>query len=245
MCVHSSVFELFNIWSTVKEFATQWEGKSVHVVNDNVGAVCIAARGCLRNVCLHALAVAVLRECWRFNIKLSLQFLSGEGIVEAGADGLSRGSDWGDCVLVASSFARLFAWNMVEVDLFCAPGAIQWEPRTGIQLEAVSPYPVERQLGWDGLQFSSKKRLYAFPPSNLLLQLMSRVVTLGLQAVIVGPVWPAAPWWPLVVDKPFLELGLVANCIRPGQSKVEHPFGYSYDAEAAKRQTMRAWAFNM
>lgn len=42
--MYSSVLELFNVWSTVKEFAQHWEGKSVHVLNDNVGAVFIAAK---------------------------------------------------------------------------------------------------------------------------------------------------------------------------------------------------------
>lgn len=245
LCVHSSVFELFNLWSTVKEFAQRWQGRSVHILNDNVGAVYIAGRGCLRNVCLHALAVAVLRECWRFDIKLSLQYLSGEGIIESGADGLSRGADVGDCMLVPRTFARLYAWKWVEVDLFCAPEAIQRDPLTGSQLEAVSPYPVNKQLGWDGLQFCSQKRLYAFPPTSILLQFLARAVAQKLRVVVVGPVWSQAPWWPLVVDKPTLELGLVANCIKPGQSGVAHPFGYSYEPAAATQQQMRAWAFNM
>jgi hypothetical protein len=246
LCVHSSVFELFNLWSTLIEFSKTWEGKSVHMLNDNVGAVYVAAKGCLKNQCLHALSVAILRECWRFDIRLSLQYLSGEGIIAAGADGLSRGADVGDCILVPRTFARLFAWNMVEVDLFCAPRAIQHDPTTGSQLEAVSPYPVNKQLGWDGLQFCcTQKRLYAFPPTSLMLPLLSRVVELGLRVVVVGPAWPTAPWWSLVVNQPKLELGLVANCIKPGQSNVGHPFGYSFEPAAAKQQLMLAWAFNL
>jgi hypothetical protein len=175
---------------------------------------------------------------------LSLQYLSGEGIIAAGADGLSRGADV-DCILVSRTFERLFAWREVEVDVFCSPGAIQWDPVTGSQLEAVSPYPVDKQVGWDGLQFVSQKRLYAFPPTCLLLRFLSRVVELGLRAVVVGPAWPTEAWWPLVVNKPTLELGTVANCIRPGQGSVGHPFGYTYKQQVANKQLMLAWAFNM
>jgi hypothetical protein len=148
-------------------------------------------------------------------------------------------------MLVPGTFARLFAWHWVEVDLFCAPRAIQHDPVTRSQLEAVSPYPVNKQIGWDGLQFVSQKRLYAFPPTSLMLPLLSRVIELGLRVVVVGPAWPSAPWWSLVVKKPMLELGLVANCIKPGQSNVGHPFGYSFEPTAAKQQLMMAWAFNM
>jgi hypothetical protein len=97
--VHSSTVELFNILSTVTEFAEQWKGKTVHIVNDNVGAVYIAGRGCSKTVCLHALAVAIWVLCWQFDIQLSRQYLSAEGIIASGADGLSRDCDAGDCTL--------------------------------------------------------------------------------------------------------------------------------------------------
>jgi hypothetical protein len=118
------------------------EGGAVQVLNDNVEAAYVAARGCLRNVCLQALAVAVLRRCWQFNIKLTLQYLSGEGITAAGADGLSRGADMGTRMLEQRTFARLFNWNSVEIDLFCSPEAIQGDPLSSNQPEAVSSYPV-------------------------------------------------------------------------------------------------------
>lgn len=57
----------------------------------------------------------------------------------------------------------MFAWKSVEdIELFCAPGAVQCEADTGEQLEDVSPYTVNKQLGWDGLQFYSQKKLHAY-----------------------------------------------------------------------------------
>lgn len=70
----------------------------------------------------------------------------------------------GDCVLSPRAFARLFAWQQVEVDLFCAPEAMHWHPETGGQLAAVSPYPKNKQLGLDGPQFYSEKILMRFRP---------------------------------------------------------------------------------
>jgi hypothetical protein len=79
----------------------------------------------------------------------------------------------------------------------------------------------------------------------MLLKLLSRVVDPGLPVVVVGPAWPTAPWWPLVMARPTLELGLVANYIKPGQSNVGHPFGYACEPAAAEQQFMLGWVLNM
>lgn len=59
------------------------------------------------------------------------------------------------------------------------------------------------------------------------------MIELGLQAVVVGPVWPQATWWPMVAQKSYLDLGLVSNWVVPGDSGVAHPFGSTYEPKAA------------
>jgi hypothetical protein len=142
-------------------------------------------------------------------------------------------------------FATLFQWKQVDVDLFCSPGAVQYNPVSRQQLEAVSPYRMEHQVGWDGLKFVSQKRLYAFPPTALLTRLISRVESLGLQTIIVGPAWEGAPWWPLVVNKDKLYLGTVKDCLAQGRGGCAHPFGPSFDPVGAAQQVLWAWSFNM
>ena len=91
----SSIFELLNVWNVVKECRVQWQGKLIQVCSDNVGAVFILGRGCMKNHCLHALSLGIWRNCYQWDISLCAQYVGGDGIIAAGADGLSRDSDYG------------------------------------------------------------------------------------------------------------------------------------------------------
>jgi hypothetical protein len=127
----STVFELLNIWNVVEELKDYRTGESVQICSDNLGAVFIMGRGCMKNSCLNALSLGIWQVAWQKDISLCAQYIGGDGIIAAGADGLSRDSDYGDCRLRAAVFARLWeVWHM-EVDLFCSPSATQCNPRTG------------------------------------------------------------------------------------------------------------------
>jgi hypothetical protein len=126
----STVFELLNTWNVVKEFEGAWTGESVQIRSDNVGAVFIIGRGCMRNSCLHALSLGIWQVAWQMDIDLWAQHIRGDGIIAAGANGLSRYSDYGDCRLRPSVFARLWdTWRM-EVDLFCYPSGTHCNTQT-------------------------------------------------------------------------------------------------------------------
>jgi hypothetical protein len=75
------------------------------------------------------------------------------------------------------------------------------------------------RYGW--LSYVSHRVLFAFPPTSLLMAVLSRVHTLGLQCVVVGPVWPDQPWWHWVAGlqkAKRLALGKVQACICKGES---------------------------
>lgn len=245
MAVSSTAFELLNIWNVVEEFRNDWADTSVQICSDNVGAVFILGRGCMKNNCLHALSLGVWRIAWEHSISLCAQYIGGDGIIAAGADGLSRDSDYGDCRLRPQVFAQLWkAWRM-EIDLFCSPGTIQCNPLTGEALEAVSPYRCAHRVGIDGLTFASTKVLYAFPPSALLSTLIPRAVKLGLKVVLVVPVWPCAAWWPLIKHLPVIDCGKVRDCVVPGEAGLCHPFGPSFNVEQARNTELQARALNV
>jgi Reverse transcriptase (RNA-dependent DNA polymerase) len=241
----SSVFELLNVWNVVEEFHTSWRGNLVQICSDNVGAVFIMGRGCMKNHCLHALSLGIWRVCWQWDISLCAQYIGGDGIIAAGADGLSRDSDYGDCRLKTEVFNQLWdRWRM-EVDLFCSPSATQRNPQTGELLWAVSPYKCERRIGVDGLTFRSTKVLYAFPPTALLPALVPRVVALGLRVVLIIPVWTQAEWWPLVCALPTVSCGKVRHSVVAGEANLSHPFGPSFRLDQALETEIQAKAFNL
>ena len=241
----STVFELLNIWNVVEEFKNKWSHETVLICSDNVGAVFIMGKGCMKNNCLHALSLAVWRTSWEYDIQLCAQYIGGDGIIASGADGLSRDSEYGDGMLKESVFAQIWEIWRPEVDLFCSPETVQKHPHTGQQLLAVSPYRCRNRVGTDGLTFSSARVLYAFPPSAVLMSLIARVRKLGLKVVLVLPCWPQAPWWPLVCEYQYWSCGKVQDCVISGQAGLCHPFGPSFDIEEAKHTEMRAIGINM
>jgi hypothetical protein len=241
----STAFELLNIWNVVAEFNATWAGSSVQVCSDNVGAVFITSKGCMRNACLHALSLGIWRMCWEHNISLSTQYIGGDGIIASGADGLSRDSDYGDCRLKGCVFARLWEVWPMEIDLFSSPTSRQYHPYTGEPLHAVSPYYCKQRVGVDGLTFTSAKVLFAFPPSALLSALIPRAIKLGLKMVVVVPQWKEAEWWPLVSSLPTIECGKVQACVMAGESGMEHPFGPSFDIYEALNTSLVAKAINL
>jgi Reverse transcriptase (RNA-dependent DNA polymerase) len=215
MNVHSTAFELLNMGLTVNELGHQWENRTVQILTDNVGAAFIAGRGCMKNAALHAVSLMLWEKCLEHRVQLCFQYLAGDGIIAAGADGLSRDSDYADCMLRQWAFRLLWDREPMQVDLFCSPSTVQNNPYTGTQLQAVSPYFISGQVGRDGLLFVSHLVLYAFPPSSVLMPLLSRVHNLGLRCVVVGPVWSDQPWWHWVAALPAskrCKLGKVQSC---------------------------------
>lgn len=242
----STTFELLNIWNVVEEFKQTWKGSTIQICSDNVGSVFITGRGCMRNPCLHALSLGIWRLCWEWRISLCTQYIGGDGIIAAGADGLSRDSDYGDCRLLADVFAILWeSWGPMDIDLFSSPTSRQRHPLTGELLWAVSPYRCEKRAGVDGLTFRSNKLLFAFPPAAILPALIPRVIKLGLRVVVTVPVWVQAEWWPLVSDWRTIACGKVKDCVLAGEAGLSHPFGPSFDTGVALTTELQAKAINL
>jgi hypothetical protein len=60
--------ELLNTWNVVQEFKETWSGESVQMCSDNVEAVFIMGRSCMRNSCLHALSLRIWQLAWQRGI---------------------------------------------------------------------------------------------------------------------------------------------------------------------------------
>jgi hypothetical protein len=241
----STEFELANIADELEAQAQHLAGKHVLVVTDNVGAAHIASKGCQGNRRLHAASLRLWAQCMRYDVALSTQWLSGEGIIKSGADGLSRGEDVYDCRLTRAAFQELWeTWGPFEVDCCAAPGAVQREPDTGRLLQFVSPYG-DGAIWADVMTLQHGGRLYAFPPLPIIGGLVEHVRREGLRMVMVLPEWPTRPWWPCVAaEKNYMELGRVRDVVERGAAGHAHPFGATFGVEEALRTRLRATAFN-
>lgn len=243
---HSTTFELYTMLLTLQNEAERLAGKRVHVCTDNVGSAFIASKGCAKNRQLHAWAMAIWQLCLQWDIKLSMQYLAGDGIIVSGADGLSRGSDPYNCTLSVSAFQRLWQWKgPFEVDTFAAPGAVAMHPGTKVALDCVSPFVMPKRLHSDALSFVSERTLYAFPPPGLIHNYLHLVNTHSMRCVLIVPEWTTSIWWPLVSSLPTFRLGPVKSCVKKGESGLAHPFGRSFSLEQALDTELLAVAINM
>jgi hypothetical protein len=239
----STHFELQNLVRMCMEHGEEYRGSRFHVCTDNVGAAFIAGKGCMGNSRLNALAIQLWAVCLQFDLAVSTQYLCGDGIIVSGADGLSRGEDVYDCQLGSRVFQQLWEWGgPFEIDCCASPGAIQRNPVSGQDLEAVSPYLPEA-IYTDALTFTSHKRLYAFPPACLIGQLVAHVLESGLHMVMVVPRWQTQSWWAQVVGLAALSLGRVGEVVIPGFSGARHPFGRGFEEGMAIETELVAIAF--
>jgi hypothetical protein len=241
---HSTVFELRTIVGLLDQKGESWQGKRVHVCTDNVGAAFIAGKGCMKEGVLHALAIRLWRVALKWDVDVSTQYLAGDGIILAGADGLSRGEDHFNCVLNKQVFRRLWSWKgPFDVDCCASEGAVQQHPISGVSLPCVSPFlscAVHRNV----LTFVHTGRLYAFPPAPLIARLVAHVVNHGLRMVMVVPDWPTSSWYSSLWNRDRLVLGMVDKVADKGSAGLGHPFGKNFEREW-QSVSMLAVAFNL
>ena len=133
----------------------------------------------------------------------SAQHLPGKLNIRADRESriLTDSSDW---KLNPNLFqAILRTWGPLEIDLFASrltfqlPRFASWKPDPlAIQTDAFT-------MNWQ------KIRGYAFPPFALIGRCLQQVMSQKVeQLILISPVWPAQPWYPLLlqlcIDLPIL-----------------------------------------
>ena len=132
-------------------------------------------------------------------------------------------------------------WGPLQVDLFASrltfqlPQFVSWKPDPhAIAIDAFL-------MNWGDI------RGYAFPPFALVGRCLQQVMTQNVDhLVLVAPVWPAQPWYPvllhLAVDKPLLLPVTPEHLMKDSQA---HPLtnlqlaGWVLSASAIKHQVFR------
>ncbi|KZR97527.1 Uncharacterized protein APZ42_007544, partial [Daphnia magna] len=100
-------------------------------------------------------------------------------------------SDW---MLLSDRFKALHLIWPTEVDLFEAawnrqlPKFVSWIPQPNAA--AVNAF----SLSWYNL------RAYAFPPFALILRCLAKIKRERADLVLICPLWPSQPWWPLLLE---------------------------------------------
>ncbi|XP_019905069.2 uncharacterized protein LOC105026845 [Esox lucius] len=189
---HINWLELDTIRRVLLHFAPALRGRDVLVWSDNRTAVAYVNRqGGVRSLPLHLLAVQIWE--WAHMHLRSLRALHIPGELNVGADLLSRGGprddEWRLHPDIVAELWRRF--GRAQVDLFASREdahcplwySLRARDRPPLGVDALAHRPWPRAL------------LYAFPPLQCILPVMSRVRSEGLSLILIAPFRPGALWF--------------------------------------------------
>lgn len=191
---HINELELWAAFFAVKSFAPHSKRISIRIFIDNTTAVSYINKcGGTRSRSLSRVAEEISFWCESRGISLEAFFIPGRLNTAADAESRAKGdsSDWRLCADVFNEIARLWP---VDIDLFASawssqlPEFCSWRPQPGAY--AVNAF----SINW--AEFNG----YAFPPFSLILTCLNKIRRELADVVLVAPVWPSQPWYPLLLE---------------------------------------------
>ena len=197
---HISVLELKAAFFALKSFLKNHSHKVVCLKVDNTTAVAhVINKGGTHSPCVLALTLALWQWCLERYIMISAQHVPRK--LKTIADSESRvfndSSEWKLDPQTIFPFLKGCKIDLVASRLSTQP------PRY------VSWRSVPEALHTDALTMHwAPCKGYAFPPFNLIPAVLNKATQDKADIVLVAPIWPAQPWWPLqlslLVEHPVL-----------------------------------------
>ena len=184
--------ELAAVELGVESFAERVRGCVVKWCSDNQAAVLILQNGS-RVPELQVIARRVYVSCASWGVRLVPVWVPREENTEA--DALSRAVDLNDWGVADGAFQRISTrWGAAVADLFA-------DNTNARAASFFAQRPLPGATGVDGLTASwPPGLLFACPPWALLGRLLRRLMTSKRkeELVIIVPLWPSQPWWPVL-----------------------------------------------
>ena len=191
--LHINILEMTAVHLALKAWAPSLKGSTVAWYADNKTVVAhLLKEGGTRAWDLCLLTKQVFKLLDRWTITLRPAYL--KGIANSGADALSRGKEVKEWHLAPQTAKLLFrSWGRPNWDLFADRHNSQC--RQYFTLDRTDP----RAAGVDAfLQdwASLQGRLYAFPPPQLVPQVLATMVRHKVNLTVIAPCWEDAAWLP-------------------------------------------------
>ena len=171
-------------------------GSHIRLVLDNQTAVLCIKRGGSRSLSLNAVVLSLEKLREKHGWFLSAVHLAG--VRNVLADSLSRDSvqetEW---ALDHNSFLEVqAALPDLQLDLFAT--------QVNHKLPSfVTPYFHTGAVATDAMSLDWNRwdRVYLFPPVNMLLKVLDKLRDFRGRAILVAPLWPNSPWFPLLLER--------------------------------------------
>jgi hypothetical protein len=192
--LHINCLELLGALYALQSFAKNAHGLSIRIHLDNSTAVCyINKGGGTKSTELTKIAKELTSFCEQREISIVATHLAGVLNIEADRESRAT-SDASDWMLDRAIFRKLQIVWPTEIDLFSSfwnaqlPAYVSWRPQP--ESTAINAF----SINWSG------RMGYAFPPFALLSKCLEKIRKEAANIVMVCPVWPAQPWFPVLLE---------------------------------------------
>ena len=200
---HINVLEMKAAWLALQHFQNLLKNKVVLLSTDNsTVATYINKQGGTKSVDLCALTWRILTWTKRNNITLSAKHIPG--CLNVMADLLSRShkvlnTEWSLNPQIFRELTKKL--GTPNIDMFAT--------YLNNKLPTyVSPFPDPAAWAMDAMSIDwTDLHLYAYPPTNLLTKVISKIRREPCKVLLIAPLWPQMPWFPdlqrLIVQDPI------------------------------------------
>ncbi|KZS06357.1 Uncharacterized protein APZ42_030220 [Daphnia magna] len=192
--LHINCLELLGALFALKSFVGASHRLSVKMYLDNSTAVCyINKGGGTRSAELTSIAKLITDFCEQRQLSIEAVHLAGALNIEADAESRS-GPDASDWVLNRDVFRNLREIWPMDVDLFGSfwnaqlPRYVSWRPQP--EAMAVNAFSVN----WGDFVG------YVFPPFSMIPKCLEKIRREKANVIMICPVWPAQPWYPVMLE---------------------------------------------
>lgn len=215
---HINVREMAAVYNAIRSFEDRIRGRSVLVRSDNTTVVASLNRMVGRSDALHLVTKAVLNRCCELGVTLKAVHLRGQ--LNTVADALSRTVDNYDWELAPHVFQRLQdRWGPHTIDRF-ASDLNSHLPRFNSRFLCPGTEHVDAfSTSWAG------ENNFVNAPFRFLSRVLRHILASGATATVIAPLWPAQPWFPLLlrlaVDTPEWIPNVPASYRRGHSGRVE------------------------
>jgi hypothetical protein len=198
--------ELLAVLYSLRSFASFLHGRSAKLHVDNKAAHYIIRQGSMKPH-LHELALRINETAIAARLQLECIWVPREENVEADAvTHLADPGDWAINPHVFEALSRQF--GPFTIDRFASHlnhvlpvfNSLNWCPGTA---------------GVDALQQSDWSHYcnWVNPPFSAMGQVIRKIVECKCTGVLICPLWPTRPWWPLLCGKPTHFRGFITDAV--------------------------------
>ena len=192
--LHINVLELKAVFFGLKSFLNDASGKHIRVRCDNTTTVSyINHLGGVKSIDCHKQTRGIWEWAMARKLLISAEFIAGK--INTEADEASRIFDENTEWAIPNNIFLKIQENFMkfDIDLFASrlnakvSRYAAWKPDPNASIiDAFS-------LDWKNISF------YAFPPFSIILKSLRKVKSDQATGVLICPIWPTQPWFPLIM----------------------------------------------